>query len=195
MYIFTAINYFITFKLRTMKKLLFLSMCLGFLSLLPNKTQAQAHDKGDIILTPFIGLGNWGYYRGSYGFPVGLNVDFAVHKYADVGPYAGVVINGNYQAISFGARGNFNWWQLLDDKVSKDLKADKIDLYYTLGFGYEIFPGNRSTYWGRGSINRFRWSSAMGIRWYFAERIALMGEVGAPSLAPLHIGIAFKLNK
>jgi hypothetical protein len=177
-----------------MKKMLFLLMSIVYMSLLPHKTKAQAHNKGDVILTPFIGLGNWGYYRGTYGFPVGLNVDFAVHRYADVGPFAGVIINSNYQGINFGARANFNWWQLLDDKVSKDLKGDKIDVYYTLGFGYEIFP-NTKNYWGKRSINRFRWSSAIGIRWYFAERIALMGEVGAPSLAPLHIGIAFKINK
>jgi hypothetical protein len=177
-----------------MKKLILFALLLSTLVIVPTeKTQAQAHEKGDIILSPFIGAGNWGYYRGSYAMPVGINLDFAVHKYADVGPYAGIVLNRNYSGINFGARANFNWWQLLDDKVAKDLKGDVIDLYYTLGFGYEIFAGDYDRYWGRrASYNRFRWHSAMGIRWYFAPRIALMAEVGSPSLAPLHIGISFK---
>jgi hypothetical protein len=172
-----------------MKKII-VGIALLFQIVSNNNAFGQAHDKGDVILTPFLGLGNWGYYPGNYSFPVGFNADFAVHKYADVGPMAGIYINSNYLGINFGARGNFNWWQLLDDKVSKDLKADQIDLYYTLGFGYEIFT-NTPRFWP--NRNRFRWSSAMGIRWYFAERIALMGEVGAPSLAPLHVGISFKL--
>ncbi len=174
-----------------MKKLTLFALLLSLLVfILTEKTQAQAHEKGDIILSPFIGAGNWGYYGAGYAFPVGVNLDFAVHKYADVGPYAGVMLNGNYTGINFGARGNFNWWQLLDDKVEKDLKSDVIDLYYTLGFGYEVFTG---TGWGWGrNINRFRWNSALGIRWYFAPRIALMGEVGGASLAPVHIGVSFK---
>jgi hypothetical protein len=179
-----------------MKKLTLFALLLTTLVIVPTeKMQAQAHEKGDIILSPFIGAGNWGYYGRGYAFPVGVNLDFAVHKYADVGPYAGVMLNGNYTGINFGARGNFNWWQLLDDKVAKDLKGDVIDLYYTLGFGYEVFTGiNNGYYWGgrRGSINRFRWHSAMGIRWYFVPRVALMAEVGSPSLAPLHLGVSFK---
>lgn len=179
-----------------MKKivLLFTVLCAGFF-FNAEKATAQAHEKGDVILSPFIGAGNWGYYGGGYGFPVGVNLDFAVHKYADVGPYAGVLVNSNYQGINFGARANFNWWQLLDDKVAKDLKGDVIDLYYTLGFGYEVFTGrvkNNAWGWNNRSINRFRWHSAMGIRWYFAPKIALMGEVGGASLAPVQIGISFK---
>lgn len=178
-----------------MKKLiLFALLFTSVVFISTEKLQAQAHEKGDIILSPFIGAGNWGYYGRDYAMPVGVNLDFAVHKYADVGPYAGVLLNRNYSGINFGARANFNWWQLLDDKVAKDLKGDVIDLYYTLGFGYEIFTGlNNANYWRRrDDINRFRWHSAMGIRWYFAPRIALMAEVGGASLAPVHIGISFK---
>jgi hypothetical protein len=178
-----------------MKRLvLLISLTLSLVFFFNENIKAQAHEKGDIILSPFIGAGNWGYYGRGYAMPVGVNLDFAVHKYADVGPYAGVIFNGNYAGVNFGARGNFNWWQLLDDKVAKDLKGDVIDLYYTLGFGYEIFTGNNAkNYWGRrASINRFRWSSAMGIRWYFAPKIALMAEVGGASLAPVHLGVSFK---
>lgn len=167
-----------------MKKIFFF---ISILLLFSNLAFSQAHEKGNFIISPHIGVGNWDYYIGSYGFPVGANFDFAVHKYADVGPYAGILVKRNYLGINFGARGNFNWWQLLDDKVAKDLKADKIDLYYTLGLGYEIFTDLPS------DVNRFRWSSAMGIRWYFAEKIGLMAEVGAPMLAPIHIGVSIKL--
>ena len=166
-----------------------------------NETYAQAHEKGNVILTPSIGIGNWGYYNWgywggrSYSFPVAFNADFAVHDYAGVGPFAGLLINSNYLGVQFGERGTFNWWQLLDDKVAKDLKGDVLDIYYSLGLGYEIFTNSE---WGpglsRGHWNRFRWGSSMGVRWYFSERIGLMGEVGAPIAAPVQIGISFKLN-
>lgn len=173
--------------------LLFLS--LTFLNV--STSQGQAHEKGNLLVSPFIGLGNWGYYVGSYAFPIGVNVDFAIHEFVDIGPYAGIVFNSNYSGINFGVRGNFNWWQLLDNHVDADLKSDVLDIYYTLGFGYEVFSGisRESRFFGRrNSPDRFRVHSAMGVRWYFTEKIALMAEIGGPSIAPAHIGVTFKLR-
>lgn len=177
--------------------IIFLSLFLSVFFINTTKLQAQAHEKGNLLVSPFIGLGNWGYYGNSYAFPVGVNVDFAIHEFVDIGPYAGIVFNSNFTGINFGVRGNFNWWQLLDNHVDANLKSDVLDIYYTLGFGYEVFSGvsRESRFFNRRrSPDRFRGHSAMGIRWYFAERIALMAEIGGPSLAPAHIGITFKLK-
>jgi len=171
------------------KPLLKLILLLVVLVAVSNsEVKAQAHQKGDFILTPAIGLGNYGYYGGGYAFPVILNADWAVHDYVDVGPYVGFMINGSYFSILPGARANFNWWQLTDDKASKDLKSDVLDLYLSVGFGYEIFLTS-----GFNGFNRFRWNTNLGLRWYFKPNIALMGEFGATPVAPVNLGIAFKL--
>ena len=69
------------------------------------------------------------------------------------------------------------------------MKANVLDIYYSLGLGYEIeltsdYPGTWS---------RFRASSYLGLRWYFNPKIALNTEVGYGTVAPFNVGIAFKL--
>lgn len=52
---------------------------------------AQASEKGNVVITPSIGIGSYGYYAfgaKGFGIPVNLNVDFNVHDYASVGPWA-----------------------------------------------------------------------------------------------------------
>lgn len=152
---------------------------------------AQAHQKGDVDLSPGIGVGNYGWYnygRRNYGIPLVFYADFGVHDYASVGPYGGLIIFDDVLGINFGARGIFHFWQLIDDKVSADLKADILDFYFSIFLGWEIFDNE---FVG----DRFRGGGLLGIRWYFVEHVALFAEVGGTPMGYSTLGVTFKIGK
>lgn len=163
-------------------KIFSLFLCLNILVIKP-ETFAQAHQKGDINLSPGISFGNYNYHGPDFGLSLIFYADFSPHDYASVGPYFGTVIS-NGTAFNFGARGNFHFWQLTDDKVDKDLKADILDLYFSLYFGAEV-----SNYYK----DRARAGAMLGLRWYFVESVALMFELGGPPVGFTTIGVSFKL--
>jgi len=144
----------------------------------------QAHEKGDVLLSPGISFGNYGF-RGHDDFGVGLifYADFSPHDYASVGPYFGTFLSTG-TAFGFGARGSFHWWQLTDDHVNKDLKADILDLYFSLFVGAEV-----SSFYK----DRARGGAILGLRWYFAEPVALMFEFGGPPMGFTTLGVTFRL--
>lgn len=161
-----------------------------------------ASEKGDIVLQPNLNLGGYGGYAGYSGFGIGatLNADFAVHDYVSVGPWVGFTSRSQnlndykYNRIGFGARGVFHWWQLLDDKVQKDLKSDKIDFYLPVHLGYylgyvSINGENLKGYNGDG----FNAGSGLGIRYYFNEKIGLGFEWGWQEMSWSKLGVAIKL--
>lgn len=148
-----------------------------------NSASGQAHEKGDIGLSPGVSFGNYGFHGSDFGASLILYADFSPHDYASVGPYFGVFFS-NGTAFDFGARGNFHWWQLTDDKVGKDLKADILDLYFSVFVGAEL-----SSYYN----NRARGGAILGLRWYFSEPVALMFEFGGPPMGFTTIGVTFKL--
>lgn len=158
--------------------LLFSAMVPGF-----SKTFAQAHQRGDIALSPGISFGNYNFHGDGFGISLIGYADFSPHDYASVGPYFGVFIS-NGTAFDFGARGNFHWWQLTDDKADKDLKADILDLYFSVYVGAEV-----SNFYD----NRARGGAMLGMRWYFAKSVALMFELGGPPAGFTTIGFTFKL--
>lgn len=145
---------------------------------------AQAHEKGDIGLSPGVSFGNYGFHGyDDFGVSLIFYADFSPHDYASVGPYFGTFFSTG-TAFGFGARGNFHWWQLTDDKVGKDLKAGILDLYFSIYVGAEL-----SNFYK----NRGRGGALLGLRWYFAEPVALMFEIGGPPMGFTTIGVAFKL--
>ena len=171
-------------------------------------TNAQAFKKGDVMLSPGIGLGVYGPGLGAFGFalPIVFNADFGVHDYVSVGAYGGFWTRGNntwgggrFNSIHFGARGTFHWWQLLDEKVSADLISDKLDIYFTPWLGYNIrtFPDGWGGvgWWGTGSSfrgNRFQGGALLGARYFFTENIGVFGEFGATPTSVTNWGVTFK---
>ncbi len=163
--------------------------------------QAQASEKGNVVITPSIGLGSYGYYAAGargFGLPINLNVDFNLHDYASVGPWASFYTrkfdsDARYTGIGVGARGLFHFWQLIDDKVSKDLKADKLDIYWGLGLGYNLgklkYNDNVVNDY---KDNYFTWGSGLGLRYYFVERFGVSAEFGYLGNSWLKIGFPIK---
>jgi dienelactone hydrolase len=164
---------------------------------------ARAVEKGDFVLQPSLNLGGYGGYPGYGGFGLGatLNADFAVHNYISVGPFIGYNVkseskdNYKYSRLGIGARGVFHWWQLLDDKVAKDLKADKIDFYVPVFVGGYLssarFDGNKKDdYDNRNGVLA---GVGIGFRYYFQQNIGISLEWGRQEMSYAKIGVAIKM--
>jgi hypothetical protein len=154
-----------------------------------NKAVAQkSFEKGNILLNPGLGLGSVGLgenYSSNLAFF--FSADFGVHDYISAGPYAGLKFFGDgVTGMAFGGRGNFHWWQLLDDKVAADLKQSQLDIYWTLFLGYNLINEKR--------YNDFGFGSTLGLRWYTNSnnRFAIFGEFGRTPIAYSTIGLTIK---
>jgi hypothetical protein len=165
-----------------MKKLFTLSLLAFSLALFTSENvHAQAHQKGDVFLSPGFGLGTWGPLAPDV-FAITFDARFGVHDYASVGPWAGFKFNPF--VLGVGAMGTFHFWQLAADKSSANLAADQIDLYFSLYLGADIWTG--------GSTTRFRGSGALGFRWMPIQSVGLFTEIGNPN-AVWTIGAAFRI--
>ncbi|MCO5248518.1 MAG: hypothetical protein M9887_06190 [Chitinophagales bacterium] len=182
-----------------MKKIIF-SVFVTLLSL--GIANAQAIEKGDFLLQPSLNLGGYGTYSSGFGIGVTLNGEYAVHDYVSVGAFFGFNSHtGNsdirFSRIGFGARGVFHFWQLIDDKVSKDLKSDKIDFYLPVHLGYDLYRwSGYKNYQGwtkPANSGQFRIGSGLGLRYYFAPKFAIALEVGGMEVSPAKIGVTIKL--
>lgn len=176
------------------KRMIVLFICALFLS--ANNVVAQkSFEKGNILLNPGVGFGSHGF--GDNGRVVRPAVffaaDFGVHDYISVGPYAGARFYNNSNSnrkndlgLAFGGRGNFHWWQLLDDKVAADLKQSQLDIYATLFLGYNLYRA--------GDYAGFGFGSTLGLRWYpnSNNRFAIFGEFGRTPIAWSTIGLTIK---
>ena len=165
-----------------MKKVILIIVLALSCVFIHEEADAQAHYKGMITLNPAFGLGTYGYFGGGFGIPVVFYADFAVHDYVDVGPFAGLILNNSFLNFNFGARVNFNFWQLIADNVDSGLAADVVDWYISAFFGYELgdFPA------------RWRGGGMMGVKWWFSDRIGLMAEVGGGPVSYSEIGISIR---
>lgn len=183
-------------KQNAMKKI----TILLFVVLLGWQANAQkCFEKGNVLLNPGVGLLS-NYVGNGYGYGVHpsffFSADFGVHDYVSVGPYVGTNLYKDALGVAFGARGNFHWWQLLDDKVSKDLKQNQLELYATLWLGYQIYRFdnyNNSRY----KASRFGAGFTQGIRWYpkANQRFALYGEFGYTPIAFSTLGCTIRIGK
>jgi hypothetical protein len=182
------------------KSFLFSLTCIVCLTVAQLDSFAQ-YEKGDIILNPGLGLGYW--YGGGSGFAVGfcINAEFSITDDIAVGPYFaythknynyGSVINGdyNYNFIDIGARGSYHFARLLN------VNNDKFDPYAGAFIGFVSSSGNADPiyngyYTSYGS--RVQAGVFAGARYYFSDKFAAFGEVGA-GLHPVFIGVTFKLK-
>jgi len=149
---------------------------------------AQSHRAGNVFITGGIGGGHYGYHVGgpfsrSIGIPLIMNVDVGIMDYVSIGGYFGALFKDNRSAVGFGGRGSFHFWQLLNDKVSGDLKGDIFDIYGSVYTGAEV-----SGYFN----DRFRAGGILGARWFFTPNISLTAEFGGP-MSYAMIGMSFKL--
>lgn len=158
----------------------------------------------------YVGSRGWGSTSGT----LLVQGDFGIHKYVGLGFIAGIAggasgvgIRG-YRGVGYGSapgyyggstdnvnlvagfNANFHFYQLIADKVSKDIHADKLDIYAGAnlgsGFGYDFSFDNVSIpIWG---------GLHVGARYYFTDKIGVYLEA-APYTGKSFIagGVAFNL--
>lgn len=180
-------------------------------SFLPNHVSAQAWERNSAVLS--LGVGPSRFYHLGYvapGYPgVYGNVyvpttgqfnfqgEFGVHDYVGLGFTTGVGgragWGNNYLGeVNFpiGLLCNFHFYRLIDDKSSRDIHSDELDIYAGLSVG----SGFAIAYYRNDPDQLVPLVFAgphAGIRWWFSPRVGLNGEFGfGKSLA--NVGFVFK---
>ena len=178
------------------------------------ETQAQAWEKSSKVLSLGFGVSQFyhldGYYyannkgkfkRGYYNSTTGqfnFQGEFGIHEYVGLGFTVGLGGRGgwgnNYLGeinIPMGMLANFHFYQLIDDKNSKDIHADKLDIYAGIAVG----SGLAFTYYDNTSrrVVPLAWGGPhAGIRYYFTPKVAVNAEVGF-GRSLVNVGFSFKL--
>lgn len=196
-----------------MKQFIVMTMvALGAIGLGTQQANAQAWSKETKVLT--LGIGGSAYYQFLPGYTqntwLGTRAfntwnlngvllfqgEFGVHEYVGVGFVTGLA--GSARGPSWttsvsapiGVQANFHFYQLIANKVSKDIHADKLDIYAGVnigsGIGYDFYYDNLTVpIWGGVQV---------GARYWFSERVGVYAEVCPyTGKAFLNGGLTFKL--
>lgn len=157
----------------------------------------KGFEKGNMY--HLIGLGGQNYWRigdggywGGYGYGgrlgrlggFGTNLtiqyqgEWGIHDYIGLGFHTGVTAGGFRGAtrlyIPIGIQGNFHFYQLIDDKTSKDIKSDKLDIYAGLNFGGgPAFRPSTSDVFGG-----IHGGAQVGARFYPSSNFGIFAELG-----------------
>lgn len=154
--------------------------------------------KGLIQFDASFTIGGHGAVAPRTGFGVGVaaspgglfNVDVAVHPYASVGGYFGIMGQSGIIGISVGARGVFHIYQLIADKTNTKVSASDLDFYFPLHMGALIGVGSK----GGGSAAGFSVGGGLGVRYYFTDMIGIVSEVGWLEQSVFKVGLAMKFK-
>jgi hypothetical protein len=177
-----------------MKKIAFAVLCVCLLSLTVHTASAQVkYAKKDVLLN--FGIGSNYYYAG--GTPFVASAEFFINDAISIGPYLGFTSYGyrgfgyrlNYTFIDIGARGSYHFSKHLN------LNTNKLDLYggAMIGFVSSTYKDNTNSTVVDPYGNTARFGVLGGARWYFTSVFSANGEVAVGGIAPLMLGISFKL--
>lgn len=180
-----------------MKKLLLTTLCV--LLAVASGVSQNTFNKKDLVLNLGVGLGN-ALHSGSYLKttvpPISASLEYGVvdnlfdsKSSIGVGGYVGYAAqkfdyagaDAKYSDIVLGARGALHY-QLVN----------KLDTYAGVSLGYDIISTSGDLYDG------YSWSSSsvyfggfLGARYYFTDKIGVMGELGY-NIAILTVGASIK---
>ncbi|MCP4124505.1 MAG: hypothetical protein GY751_22400 [Bacteroidetes bacterium] len=171
-----------------------------------SQAQGKCFEKGNVLLNVgvnygaryYSSYGSLGYIGSGFFLPnIFFSADFGVHDYVSVGPYTSVGFDKygdiKFRYIAVGARGNFHWWQLLDDKVDADLLQEQLELYVTVYLGGYITSSNNDFY---GTKGQFDGGGTFGFRYYpkANNTFGIFTEWGRTPLGWGLVGATFKLG-
>lgn len=191
-----------------------ITLILAVLTLSGPETYAQkrAWTKDSKVLS--LGLGLSHFYRIDERFGSGaprpgrvhspssgqfnFQMEFGIHEYVGLGFTTGIggragLGNGYLGEVNFpmGMVVNFHFYQLIADRSGKNIHADQLDIYAGMNAG----SGFALTYYSNEDVRivPMAWGGLhAGIRWYFAPRVALNGELGFGK-SIVNAGFSFKL--
>jgi hypothetical protein len=192
-----------------MKRILTIAASMLLVLIITNSAKAQAWDRDSKVLSLGVGGANFlhfdprGYYKYGYAYSnftgqLNFQGEFAIHKYVGLGFTTGVggagPLGRYYSEVNMpiGFIANFHFYQLIADKSSRNIHADKLDIYAGLNVG----SGFAAVYYnpdGRFYLHPIFFAGPqVGIRYYFVPNVALNAELGyGKSWA--NIGFSFKL--
>ena len=178
-----------------------------------NTVNAQAFEKGGTYLN--LGLGgshlyqiNSGGWANSINGGINVQMEWGIHKYVGLGFTAGLTGGrygwglgyghgygygygyGGYGILSVpvGIIANFHFYQLIEDKTTKDIHGDKLDIYAGLnvgsGIGFAPTPRDLNALFFAGP--------QVGAKYYVTPKIGLGLEVGYGKTF-VNGGVTFKL--
>jgi hypothetical protein len=163
-----------------------------------------------------LGFGSYSPISGG----ISVDAEFGVHKYVGIGIHTGVFgsrsiygglgfgrgfgysiadYSGYYSGlyIPIGIIANFHFFQLIEDKTSKDIHGDKIDLYVgaNIGSGLAVAIPYKAVKddGGKTVLGALVYGGIqVGVKYYFNPKIGVFAEVGYGKTFA-NGGIAFKL--
>lgn len=148
---------------------------------------SQAHQQGDIIISPGVSFGNYLRNYDAFTFSPSAYLDFGIHDYFSAGPYAGFAIGDGIVGVGVGGRANFHFYQLIADNVRKDIKSDVLDIYLNAFLGFEF--GNDPV------PDHLTGGLSLGLRYYPVERFGVFVELGGTPMGYSTIGANIKLYR
>ncbi len=149
-------------------------------------------------------------YRYGVGFRPGftLNIDGAVHPYVSIGGYFGMDASVNNRLVqgflysdrniglAFGARGVFHIYQLIWKKANTKVSPGKLDFYAALHMGGIFYVNTNNEFVNAGysrTYGGFSVGPSVGVRYYFNNKIGIVGEFGWNEMSVAKIGLSVKL--
>jgi hypothetical protein len=197
------------------KKILFAVIVITSISSITNTVKAQAWERHSKVLALGFGTSNFFHlddyyyydhpkdYRKYYWHTTGqinVQMEFGIHKYVGLGFTTGIGGRGsrvryNYRYagelnVPIGIIANFHFYQLISDNASKNIHADKLDIYVGLNAG----SGLAFTYYDNYSrIVPIAFGGVqLGVRYYFSPKVGVNGEIGFGK-SNVNLGFVFKL--
>lgn len=167
-----------------MKKLLLIIVTLCTITL--GFSQTKGFEKGNMYHQ--IGVGGQNYWRisapgrGAWwnfaDFTTQYQAEWGIHDYVGLGFHAGITAGGFRGTTSLyvplGVQANFHFYQLIDDKVSSDIKSEKLDIYagVNVGAGPAFITSTGDVF---GGVHA---GPQVGVRFYPKSNIGMFAEVG-----------------
>lgn len=177
-----------------MKRLLLITISLFIFSV--GFSQLKGFEKGNMYhQLGFGGQNYWsvgsnsngwgGSWRGwGAGFTTQYQGEWGIHNYVGLGFHAGLTIrpyiNSDYleMYIPVGLQANFHFYQLIDDKVSSDLKSDKLDIYGGINVGGGPVIGIDTYFDDTYIFGGIHAGPQVGVRFYPKSNVGIFAEVG-----------------
>jgi hypothetical protein len=194
-----------------MKKITFFLFAVVGLVITPDITKSQSWERESRVFS--IGMGvsqfyhiddyydniekkNFHWYR-PVTAQLNFQAEFGIHKYIGLGFTTGAGSKMGVSSRSFrnefnvpvGMIANFHFYQLIADKSTKNIHADKLDIYFgaNLGSGIAIYNYSDITR----VVPMLFGGAQLGIRYYLTPKFGLNGEFGIGK-SMVNIGIVFK---
>ncbi|CAN5339408.1 hypothetical protein BH09BAC1_BH09BAC1_25250 [soil metagenome] len=187
----------------------FIFALLLFLFGISLSANAQAYERGgryhSIALgaSQFVHLSDSYYFSGN-GSGLGRNwyqpttlqanyqLEFGISEYVGLGFTTGVGFGGSWNKsattsyssievnVPIGFIANFHFYQLIDDKVNKDIHADKLDIYFgaNIGSGLALLHNTYIYSDDNEALAILFGGFQTGIRYYVTEKLAVHVETG-----------------